>query len=139
LAKFKFSLEKVLDYRWLKEQEAKREYASAQKALTEQEDIFQQINQEKENLMEVRESTINRMQVQQWYLLDLNQRLIATTEAIKEMSRYVEQALSVYIEAQQERKILEKLSEKQLAEYQIEMNREEQKMLDEMANRKQIS
>jgi len=89
LAKFKFSLEKVLDYRWLKEQEAKREYASAQKALTEQEDIFQQINQEKENLMEVRESTINRMQVQQWYLLDLNQRLIATTEAIKEMSRYV--------------------------------------------------
>lgn len=139
MAKFKFSLEKVLDYRWLKEQEAKREYASAQKALTEQEDIFQQINQEKENLMEVRESTINRMQVQQWYLLDLNQRLIATTEAIKEMSRYVEQALSVYIEAQQERKILEKLSEKQLAEYQIEMNREEQKMLDEMANRKQIS
>lgn len=139
MAKFKFSLEKVLDYRWLKEQEAKREYASAQKALTEQEDIFQQINQEKENLMEVRESTINRMQVQQWYLLDLNQRLIATTEAIKEMSRYVEQALSVYIEAQKERKILEKLSEKQLAEYQIEMNREEQKMLDEMANRKQIS
>lgn len=139
MAKFKFSLEKVLDYRWLKEQEAKREYASAQKALTEQEDIFQQINQEKENLMEVRESTINRMQVQQWYLLDLNQRLIATTEAIKEMSRYVEQALSVYIEAQKERKILEKLSEKQLAEYQIEMIREEQKMLDEMANRKQIS
>lgn len=139
MAKFKFSLEKVLDYRWLKEQEAKREYASAQKALTEQEDIFQQINQEKENLMEVRESTINRMQVQQWYLLDLNQRLIATTETIKEMSRYVEQALSVYIEAQKERKILEKLSEKQLAEYQIEMNREEQKMLDEMANRKQIS
>lgn len=139
MAKFKFSLEKVLDYRWLKEQEAKREYASAQKALTEQEDIFQQINQEKENLMEVRESTINRMQVQQWYLLDLNQRLIATTEAIKEMSHYVEQALSVYIEAQKERKILEKLSEKQLAEYQIEMNREEQKMLDEMANRKQIS
>ena len=139
MAKSKFSLEKVLDYRWLKEQEAKREYASAQKALTEQEDIFQQINQEKENLMEVRESTINRMQVQQWYLLDLNQRLIATTEAIKEMSRYVEQALSVYIEAQKERKILEKLSEKQLAEYQIEMNREEQKMLDEMANRKQIS
>lgn len=128
-----------MDYRWLKEQEAKREYASAQKALTEQEDIFQQINQEKENLMEVRESTINRMQVQQWYLLDLNQRLIATTEAIKEMSRYVEQALSVYIEAQKERKILEKLSEKQLAEYQIEMIREEQKMLDEMANRKQIS
>lgn len=128
-----------MDYRWLKEQEAKREYASAQKALTEQEDIFQQINQEKENLMEVRESTINRMQVQQWYLLDLNQRLIATTEAIKEMSHYVEQALSVYIEAQKERKILEKLSEKQLAEYQIEMNREEQKMLDEMANRKQIS
>lgn len=139
MEKFQFSLEKVLDYRWLQEQDAKRAYASAQKALNEQESILQQIKKEKNELMEIRETTINRMQVQQWYLLDLNQRLVATTQTIQEMRQYVATALQNYITAQKERKILEKLSEKQLEEYQLAANREEQKMLDEMASRRRIS
>ncbi|KAF1302011.1 flagellar export protein FliJ [Enterococcus saccharolyticus] len=139
MEKFQFSLEKVLDYRWLQEQDAKRVYASAQKALNEQESILQQIKQEKNELMEIRETTVNRMQVQQWYLLDLNQRLVATTQTIQEMRQYVATALQNYITAQKERKILEKLSEKQLEEYQLAANREEQKMLDEMASRRRIS
>uniref|UniRef100_UPI00403F7DBB flagellar export protein FliJ n=1 Tax=Candidatus Enterococcus willemsii TaxID=1857215 RepID=UPI00403F7DBB len=139
MEKFQFSLEKVLDYRWLQEQDAKRVYASAQKALNEQESILQQIKQEKNELMEIRETTVNRMQVQQWYLLDLNQRLVATTQTIQEMRQYVATALQNYITAQKERKILEKLSEKQLEEYQLVANREEQKMLDEMASRRRIS
>lgn len=49
MEKFQFSLEKVLDYRWLQEQDAKRVYASAQKALNEQESILQQINKKKMN------------------------------------------------------------------------------------------
>lgn len=89
--------------------------------------------------MEIRETTVNRMQVQQWYLLDLNQRLVATTQTIQEMRQYVATALQNYITAQKERKILEKLSEKQLEEYQLAANREEQKMLDEMASRRRIS
>ncbi|MGX7195978.1 flagellar export protein FliJ [Enterococcus olivae] len=139
MGKFQFSLEKILDYRWIQEQEAKRAYASAQQALNEQEDLFQQISQEKNALMDVREHTVNRMQIQQWYLLDLNQKLLTTAQTIAEMTSFVESKLQTYIEAQKERKILEKLSEKQLAEHQLAMNREEQKMLDEMANRKRIS
>ena len=139
MRKFHFSLEKILDYRWVQEQEAKREYASAQRALNEQENLFQQISQEKNELMEVREQTVNRMQIQQWYLLDLNQKLLTTAKTIAEMKTIVEAKLQLYIDAQKERKILEKLSEKQLAEHQLSMNREEQKMLDEMANRKRIS
>lgn len=139
MEKFQFSLEKILDYRWIQENEAKREYASAQKALNEQEEIFKQIIEEKGELMEIRETTVNRMQIQQWYLLDLNQKLSETMQAINELRGFVEMKLQVYIAAQKERKILEKLSEKQFAEHQIAINREEQKMLDEMANRKRIS
>ncbi len=40
MEKFQFSLEKILDYRWIQENEAKREYASAQKVLNEQEEIL---------------------------------------------------------------------------------------------------
>jgi flagellar FliJ protein len=137
--KFQFSLEKILDYRWIQENEAKREYASAQKALNEQEEILKQLIAEKGELMEIRETTVNRMQIQQWYLLDLNQKLTETVQTINELKHFVELKLQAYITAQKERKVLEKLSEKQMAEHQLAVNREEQKMLDEMANRKRIS
>ncbi len=139
MEKFQFSLEKILDYRWIQENEAKREYASAQKALNEQEEILKQLIAEKGELMEIRETTVNRMQIQQWYLLDLNQKLTETVQTINEFKRFVELKLQAYITAQKERKVLEKLSEKQMAEHQLAVNREEQKMLDEMANRKRIS
>jgi flagellar FliJ protein len=89
--------------------------------------------------MEIRETTVNRMQIQQWYLLDLNQKLTETVQTINELKHFVELKLQAYITAQKERKVLEKLSEKQMAEHQLAVNREEQKMLDEMANRKRIS
>lgn len=139
MEKFQFSLEKILDYRWIQENEAKREYASAQKALNEQEEILKQLIAEKGELMEIRETTVNRMQIQQWYLLDLNQKLTETVQTINEFKHFVELKLQAYITAQKERKVLEKLSEKQMAEHQLAVNREEQKMLDEMANRKRIS
>ncbi|WP_207942455.1 flagellar export protein FliJ [Enterococcus sp. DIV2402] len=139
MEKFQFSLEKILDYRWIQENEAKREYASAQKALNEQEEILKQLIAEKGELMEIRETTVNRMQIQQWYLLDLNQKLTETVQTINELKHFVELKLQAYITAQKERKVLEKLSEKQMAEHQLAVNREEQKMLDEMANRKRIS
>lgn len=139
MEKFQFSLEKILDYRWIQENEAKREYASAQKVLNEQEEILRQLIAEKGELMEIRETTVNRMQIQQWYLLDLNQKLTETVQTINELKHFVELKLQAYITAQKERKVLEKLSEKQMAEHQLAVNREEQKMLDEMANRKRIS
>ena len=45
------------------------------------------------------------------------------------------ESLSVVVEAQQERKIVEKLREKQFAEYIYEEQLEEQKQLDEFGNR----
>lgn len=66
-------------------------------------------------------------------------KLTETVQTINELKHFVELKLQAYITAQKERKVLEKLSEKQMAEHQLAVNREEQKMLDEMANRKRIS
>lgn len=43
--------------------------------------------------------------------------------------------MNEYVEAQKERKVLEKLRDKQKEDYQLEANHEEQRQLDEMANR----
>ena len=91
---------------------------------------------EKDSLLNIQEATINRMQVQQWYLLELNQKTQESIQQIQKLTVQTDKALNRYIEAQKERKVLEKLADKHFAEYQLQANREEQKMLDEMAGRR---
>lgn len=137
MKKFTFSLEKLLDYRWQMELEAKRNYAACQQEINEQEKQMEQLVEEKQALLEIREETVSRMQVQQWYLLGLEQQMMETQNRLLASQQKLQQALNVYIAAQKERKVLEKLKDKQLAEYQFLLNQEEQKMLDEMGSRKQ--
>lgn len=135
MTKFKFSLEKVLDFRWGIEKEAKRVYGELQRQKVEQEQALLEIQNEKNELMEVPEYTINRMQIRQWYLVELDRQMSVTQQSILELQQQIDQALENYVAAQKDRKVLEKLREKQLEEFQIELSREEQKQLDDMANR----
>jgi len=134
--KFTFSLTKVLEYRKGQEKQAKRIYAAAQKELNEAEKQLEDKKIEKDSLLNIQEATINRMQVQQWYLLELNQKIQESIQQIQKLTVQTDKALNRYIEAQKERKVLEKLADKHFAEYQLQANREEQKMLDEMAGRR---
>lgn len=135
MTKFKFSLEKVLDFRWGIEKEAKRVYGELQRQKIEQEQALLEIQNEKNELMEVPEYTINRMQIRQWYLVELDRQMSVAQQSILELQQQIDQALENYVAAQKDRKVLEKLREKQLEEFQIELSREEQKQLDDMANR----
>ncbi|HIY57638.1 MAG TPA: flagellar export protein FliJ [Candidatus Tetragenococcus pullicola] len=136
MEKFTFSLTKVLEYRKGQEKQAKRIYAAAQKELNEAEKQLEDKKIEKDSLLNIQEATINRMQVQQWYLLELNQKIQESIQQIQKLTVQTDKALNRYIEAQKERKVLEKLADKHFAEYQLQANREEQKMLDEMAGRR---
>lgn len=135
MQKFRFSLEKVLDVRWTAEEEAKREYAVVQQALFEQETNLQILYQEKTELLEVPEIGVNRMQMRYWYLTELDRQTALAQEQIYHLKQLVEKALEKYIHAQRERKVLEKLEEKQYDEHLLEAKREEQKLLDEMGMR----
>ena len=122
---FHFSLEKVLDHRKTIEQEAKRAYAQKQQLLIQQEQHLNTLTQEKAQLFEV----------QQRYLLALNATIDEVQNKMFHVKQELAESLSVVVEAQQERKIVEKLREKQFAEYTYEQQLEEQKQLDEFGNR----
>lgn len=136
MKRFEFSLAKLLDYRWQIELEAKREYANCQRILNEKEERMQGLMKEKQDLLEIREDSVNRMQIQQWYLLALERQMTDTHHELIAQRQLLQEALDKYIDAQKERKILEKLKEKQLAEYEHTIKQEEQKMLDEMGTRR---
>ena len=136
MTRFQFSLDKVLDVRWTAEEEAKRHYAAAQQVLSEQEEMLYLLRQEKRTLLEVPERSINRMQVQHWYLMELDRQTSLVEEQLFHSKQAVEQALGEYITAQKERKVLDKLEERQKEEYDMKEKQIEQKMLDEMSTRK---
>ncbi|GGI66152.1 flagellar export protein FliJ [Enterococcus alcedinis] len=132
---FRFSLEKVLDVRWTVEDEAKNNYGQAQQALFEAEENLELLKQEKEMLMEVPAQGVSRMQVRYWYLIELDRQTLQAQNQVWNLKEQVKVMLNQYINAQKDRKILEKLEEKQKEAYELELKLYEQKQLDEMSNR----
>ncbi len=72
--------------------------------------------------------------MQQRYLLALNATIDEVQNKMFHVKQELAESLSVVVEAQQERKIVENC-EKQFAEYTYEQQLEEQKQLDEFGNR----
>ena len=138
MQKFNFSLAKVHSYRIKVEDQKKQAYGQAQQEIVEQEAHIQQLLKEKEHRRLKQPLTIAQMKVHQRYLMALDSQIDDAFQGLQAQQLHVEQALAELITAQQERQVMDKLQAKQLAEHQLTVNREEQKQLDEMANRKQI-
>ena len=90
-------------------------------------------------MMYVRELSLGRLQVQHRYLAQLDNEIMMANAHLRQLDGEQQKTLNAYVEAQRERKVLEKLRDKKKAEYQLEANHEEQKQLDEMANRPKYS
>ncbi|WP_268870126.1 flagellar export protein FliJ [Liquorilactobacillus sucicola] len=128
-------MENILEYRKQNEQQIKQKYTALRQRLASKEDEITRLGAEKFNLMDVSELSVGKMQVQQRYLLELDRRMGEIKTESLELQNEVEMVLQEVVQAQRERKVLEKLEEKQHAAYLQEVKHEEQKQLDEMGNR----
>lgn len=135
MKKFQFSLQRVLEYRMTLEDQAKARFANVQRMINQTEQEIVELGHEKRDMMDVREFNLGRLQVQRRYLAELDNEIMAAQSRLRDLHSEHQQALNEYVEAQKERKVLEKLRDKQKEDYQLEANHEEQKQLDEMANR----
>ncbi|KRL99161.1 flagellar export protein FliJ [Liquorilactobacillus satsumensis] len=135
MKRFKFALANILEYRKQSEQELKQQYLRLRAEVQGKEVGIRRLLDEKKDLMEVTEHTVGRMQVQRRYLLGIDQEVTLLKNAELELKSASEIKLKELIKAQQERKVLEKLEEKQAGEYRLLVKRQEQAQLDEMANR----
>ena len=97
--------------------------------------ICKRSKDDQRDMMDVREFNLGRLQVQRRYLAELDNEIMAAQSRLRDLHSEHQKALNEYVEAQKERKVLEKLRDKQKEDYQLEANHEEQKQLDEMANR----
>ena len=90
--------------------------------MIQQEQRLNTLTQEKAQLFDVNEMTIGRMQVQQRYLLALNATIDEVQNKMFHVKQELAESLSVVVEAQQERKIVEKLRENNLLNTSMKSN-----------------
>lgn len=67
------------------------------------------------------------------YLPVMRDRIMRQEEIIRQIENEMDKTRQLLVEIMRRRKVLEKLKEKHYAQYQLEVSREEQKIIDEMA------
>lgn len=135
MGKFRFSMEKVLDWRSDTEEAKKKEFGDAQREKFRQEAVLHELIQENikiknESLTTTRIDILRR---QNMYKVMLDERIVQQKNQVEIAEKSVETARIALMEAHKDKKIMEKLKEKEYTFVMEQEKSEEQKQLDEMA------
>ncbi len=138
MAKFIYRMQNILDIKYKLEEQAKQEYMAVQARLNEEKDRLQDLEdrkaayftqyrillQERLDILEI-ETCKNAIILMDEYIH--NQQLV-----VARVEKELEQAVRKMNEAMQERKIHEKLREKQWETFLQELSQEEMKEIDQL-------
>ncbi len=137
MRRFVFSLQKVLDYRQRLEEQAIRHFAEAQRRLQAEQLLLAQLIQTRQDCLMRSERRhrlpIPMLEVEQTYLSALEERIEQQVQRVAEAEEALEARRQELVEAQRERKALERLREKHYEQWRQELLRSEQKALDDLA------
>ena len=141
---FKFRLERVLEFRRLQGEIARRDSALAQRSLKthnrgvlailrEQDDGKQALMEMKQDLLDL---DVSRLRLQEGYLQVLERRLRRSVERLQELAVAERNTRRLLKEAVQKVRVLERLRDKQEATHARRQDRAEVSFLDEVAANK---
>lgn len=133
MKRFKYRLQKVLQYRDVVKADRKRELLNERmKLMTLSQDLEDLKEQQERNELEGSKQTDLAMQMMMVaYSQRIMQQISWQELKVKEQDQVVQQALKAYVEASRDAKALELHRAKQLTEYGQYIEREEGKVLDE--------
>jgi len=140
MARFVFQLEGVLRHRERIEQNRQRELAVVQAEMTRLERELAAMNDDlQRSTAEVRDHhLVGRLDMQylaahRRYMLGMQRKVIALAETMGQQKQRVEQARAALAEASKQKKILEKLRERQHQQWAAGLARAEANALDELS------
>jgi len=137
--KFKFRLAPLLKIREHREKERQREHAAAVDKVLQQKYALEVVDQAKQRTLESqREQLSGRISVAEAliysrYLMKLKRDRFNGNEVLRGLEKEAERRRARLVQAARERKIFELLKEKQLARYRADLEKADQKELDEVA------
>lgn len=135
LNSYEFSMERVLKWREDIEKANMEDLAIIQNQLREQKSILNDLIKEEEKIRanSPRYRDVNQLKYQHLYKQKIEEKIQKQGELIDKTNEKLEDARQELIEAQKNRKIMEKLKEKDMSAYKASINNAEQKELDEIA------
>lgn len=132
---YKFSLEKILEWRKKKEKAEVEKLALVQKELHKEEESLEKLTNEhdaaKDKILSYR--NIQKIQQQRLYINTLEEKKLAKELLIQELEEKLEKVRQALLLAQRDKKVIERLKEKDFEAYRDSMASLMQKELDEAA------
>ena len=138
---FKFRLERLLEVRKLREDIARQETAKAVQAVREQnENLMRTLREDQEGkdalrALKQKEMDLVQIRLQEGYLGSLERKIRREFGHLQELTHAEAEARRALTEARKKVRVLERLRERQHTAYRYDLDREEQKVLDEVGQR----
>ncbi len=139
--RFRFSLESILRLRQNEEEEARLELVRIRNEIADLEsklkDLERTIESEEEKKLRALSNGATGSEIRAWneYIEKLRMEKETLLMEIEKKREEEKEKLAIYLEKRKERMALEKLKEKKYREYLEELNRQERKFLDEVAEK----
>lgn len=130
---YSFSMEKILNLRETKEKDIIEDMGKIQRKLQVQKDTLNELKEDVENINKNSFKNILDLQYQSLCKSKIREDIDRQTQIINLTNVKLEQTRRELIEAQKDRKVMEKLKEKDQEKYYEKIRYEEQKELDEIA------
>ncbi|MGF7057168.1 flagellar export protein FliJ [Brassicibacter mesophilus] len=139
MEKFTFRLEKVLDYKERVEDLNKAEYSKANKKLNEELVVLEDYISERKRLtnernINVDSISINDLKSYNIYLNSMNSRIVNQQKVVEKTQKITENARKVLIQSTKEKKMLQKLKNRDYNDYQYLNKKEEEKITDQFVS-----
>ncbi len=144
MKKFKFSLEKVLNYKTQIEDNLKGEYAEIAKRVLEQEKLIQGLEDNiTDTLFAIEEEKskgfdLSKIQMCEGYIEMLRTRIKAENKKLEQLKILEEKKLAELLEAKVERSSIENIKEKRQADYNKEVQKAEETFIEEFVSNRNI-
>lgn len=128
-------MEKILDWRSDTEEEKKKKLADVQRDKLQQETLLQDLIQENIKIKNESLSTtrIDILRRQNLYKVLLDERIVQQKNMLDQAEKALENARIELMSAHKDKKVMEKLKEKEYTLVMQQEKNDEQKQLDEMA------
>ena len=138
---FSFPLQKVLDMRQHLEDQRAVELGQAKQELFKEQQLLNRLNTLKIEALRASEQELadslrlNKIRMLESYLVQLNERIERQKEIIMQKNELVEKKRRELLKASQDKKVVEKLKERQFEAHRKSLRLKENKMIDEVALR----
>ena len=137
MAKFKFSLETVLKVDKLRKKQVKTEFARAQEYLARQHKVLSDMHEEMSLIaadmtsMAIKGATVNSIKMYADYTQVLRQRIRQQEQIVKRAEKQVEEIMERLVSLMKKTNVLSQLKEQQYRDYIAELEKKQQKAIDE--------